>query len=237
MNANHADKTDRKGFTLVETMIVLFIASIVMAGIFTVYTGQQKTYVDSDRVAEMQQNIRAAMLIMASEIREAGCDPTGNAGAGIVSAARSRIRLTRDIAGHALNPNQYDGDVDDANEDIEFGFSPAVDANADGIADAGAANLGRNTGGGFQPIAENIHAVEFNYVLADGTTTPTPNPSRLNDIRAVQISILARESAVDNKFLDTATYTTGSGNVWGPFNDNFKRRFMCTTIQCRNLGI
>jgi len=232
-------KYNQKGFTLIEVMITVAISGIILGGIFATYSSQQKTYISSDHLAEMQQNLRSATLIMSSEIREAGCDPTQKANADILVATSTQLRFTRDIAGHVLNPFQGDGDVDDANEDITFGFSPANDANSDGIADAGVANLGRdrNDGAGFQPIAENIQSIEFHYILEDGTTATTPTFSQLPEIRAVQISILARASAIDKTFINAATYTTGTGTVWGPFNDNYKRRFVTTTIHCRNLGL
>lgn len=227
---------NESGFTLIEIMIALLISSVILGSVFMTYSSQQKSYVVNDRLTEVQQNLRAAMIIMAKDIREAGCDPTGNANAGILLATKGRFQFTKDIAGHTINASQGDGDLDDSNEDISLGFSPTNDTNGDGIANAGAANLGRDIGGGYQPIAENIQAIEFNYILDDGTSTNTPNSSQLNDIRAVQISILARASALEQNFSSPLTYTTASGAVWGPFTDNYRRRFVSTTIQCRNLG-
>lgn len=227
-----------RGVTLIEIMITIAISGMVLGSVFIVYTNQQKTYVNSDRIAEIQQNLRAAVLIMASEIREAGCDPTGKANAGIVSATSVQLHFTRDIAGHPLKPDTMaDGELDDSNEDIVFGFSSANDTNSDGIANAGAANLGRNTGGGFQTIAEHIQAIEFRYILESGAVVSTPSSSQLNQIRAVQVSLLARASFPDTNYENTKSYTTVSGTVWGPYNDSYNRRFASFTIQCRNLGL
>lgn len=226
------------GFTLIEVMITLAISSIVLGAVFVAYSNQQKTYISSDHIAEIQQNLRSAFLLMSSEIREAGCDPTEKANAGIISATSSHLRFTRDIAGHTLNVNnRADGELDDPNEDITFGFSPAFDANADGIADTGAGDLGRNSGASYQPIAENIQAIEFSYILDTGAVVSNPSSSELNQIRAVQISLLARASSPDTNFLNTQAYTTISGATWGPYNDSYKRRFASITVQCRNLGL
>jgi len=152
-----------KGFTLIELLIAMAITGIVAGAIFTAFQSQQKSYLIQDQVTEMQQNLRAAMDIMVREIRMAGYDPTQSSGASIsTNSTGIMIQVTMDI--------NSDKDCSDSNENITYGFSNANDANADGIADAGAANLGRrNTGGGFQPIAENIQAIGFAYAYdADG---------------------------------------------------------------------
>lgn len=231
------------GFTLIEIMVTLLIGSIIIGAVFAVYSTQQKSYTASDQIAEMQQNLRAAMLIMTREIREAGCDPTGYAHAGFTAASIGQVSFTRDIAGHTVNPNQSNGDTADPDESITFGFSGADDTNTNGIVDGGGADwsavadLKRDAGTGFQPIAERLSAVEFNYILDDDTTTTAPTSSQLKRIKAVQLSLLTIAKAPDTKLSNTIAYTTASGATWGPFNDNYRRRFATTTIQCRNLGL
>jgi type IV pilus assembly protein PilW len=231
---------NESGFTLIEIMIALLISSVILGAVFMTFSSQQKSYVINDRLTEVQQNLRAATIIMAKDIREAGCDPTGKSGAGVLIATPGRFQFTKDIAGNTINPAAGDGDLDDSNENISLGFSTTNDSDTDGIVNiaAGAANLGRDLGkgAGFQPIAENIQAIEFNYLLDDGTASNAPTSSQLNDIIAVQISVLARASSPDQNFSSTLTYTTASGTVWGPYADNYRRRFVSTTIQCRNLG-
>ncbi|KJS30660.1 MAG: hypothetical protein VR64_15780 [Desulfatitalea sp. BRH_c12] len=232
------------GFTLIELLIAMLLGAIVMAAVYATYLTQQKSYFAQNQVVEMQQNIRAAMLMLSRDVREAGCDPTQMSGAGFVTATAGQLRFTRDIAGHAVNPNQEDGDVLDPNEDIVFGFDPTVDANGDGIPDGTAAvNFCRRDVNGatpavFQPIAENIERVEFRYIDENGAFIASPITSQvnLNSIRAVQVAMLARASQQDPKFSNGATYTAPSGTVWGPFNDGFRRRLSVTTIQSRNKG-
>jgi type IV pilus assembly protein PilW len=232
-------KNIQGGFTLVELLVTLLISGIVITSIYSAFQSQQNSYLAQDQVTEMQQNIRAGSEVMTREIRMAGYNPTGTANAGIVAATRSRLNFTQDITDNA-GTDQGDGDCNDSNENITFGFSNANDANVDGIADnavplAGAAPLGRNTGGGFQSIANNIAAIEFYYTLADGSQTLTPaNPA---DIRFVQITILARAANADRNFTHRATYMTPSGAVWAPPNDNFRRRLLSQTVNCRNMGL
>ena len=150
---------DNKGFTLIELLIAMAVSSIVMALIISAFGSQQKAHVTQQQVVDMQQNIRAAMYLMESEIRMAGCDPTENDVAGIQTAGPNSIGFTMDING--------DEDTNDANENITFGFSLANDADGNGTADAGGAPLGRNTGGGFMRMAEDIHAIGFAYAYDD----------------------------------------------------------------------
>ena len=72
---------NNKGFTLVEILVALALSAVVLGAIYSVYVAQQKVYVVQEEVAKMQQNLRAALLMMSGELRMAGFDPTGKAGA------------------------------------------------------------------------------------------------------------------------------------------------------------
>lgn len=236
---------NQAGFTLVELMIAITILGIVLVTIMATYQSQQTNRKIQSQVAEMQQNIRSAMIDLTRAIREAGSDAKFVSGAGISVATAGRIQLSRDIAGHPINPNEADGDIGDPLENLIYCLDPAVDTNAqqDGVPDAAQTatlcrnniNDGTNT---FQPIAEGIERLEFNYLDENGITIPAPitSWSDINRIVAVQVSILARASAPDltRRYLNTLTYTSAAGTVWGPFNDSFRRRISVTTIECRN---
>ena len=237
-------KTKEAGFTLVELMIALFVSGLVMAAVVSVYTAQTRSYSQQDDIADIQQNLRGALAILPMEIRLAGCDPEESKAPGVLEATRTRFRFTMDIRGNAATQNSGDGDVDDPGENIAFGFANGIDANNNGIVDNGGADwsntasLGRHTGSGalsLMPLAGNIEALEFNYILNNGVTSLAP--ANLNDIRAVQVSILARTSNPAQNFVHTGTYTTASGAEWNPPQDTFRRRLVITTIQCRNMGL
>jgi type IV pilus assembly protein PilW len=244
--------TDNRGFTLVELMVTLAMAGIIIAAVYTTYTIQQKTYTAQDQVIEMQQNIRAAITTMVQELRMAGYDPTTTAHCTIVgptapATAVSSIRFQQDITDAAGTAPDGDGTINPLsaphNEDITYGFAAADDANGDGLVDNGSgfASLRRNS----QPIAENIQAIEFLYTLEDGTTTTTPTTTDLSNSHTVTISILARAGQRDAKFINSTSYTPASGTVWdlngaaagtAP-NDNYRRRLLIRTVQCRNMVI
>ena len=207
-----------QGVTLIELMIAMTIFLLVIGGIYSTFQSQHKSYLMQEEVAAMQQNIRAAMFYLTKEIRMAGCDPTGNAGAGIVTANANSISFTEDVRGDA-DGSDPDGSTNDPNESIAYALSSN--------------NLVRNTGGGNQVVAENFDALDFVYLDADGNTTAT-----LTDIRSVEITIVARTSRALRVTKDNNLYYNQQGTqILGAQNDNFSRRSMTTFIKCRNLGI
>ena len=162
------------GHTLVELMIAMGIAAILITAIFQIYQLRQKSHSKQQLAVEMQQNLRAAVSLIKREIRMAGYDPAANdgvdndnvdgidndaesAGTGIQTAGRQLIQITFD-----LNGNRVVG----SDEEVTYGFAAKYDADANGIADAGAAPLGRGAGGGpLTGVAENIQAVGFAYAF------------------------------------------------------------------------
>lgn len=184
---------NEKGFTLVELMIAMVISAIVMTSVYSVYSAQQRSYIVQEGVAAMHQNLRAAMYFMEREIRMAGCDPTGAAGAGIQADSNGTlIHFTEDFRGKDTG-DPPDGDTGDANEDISYFLA---DADGDGQVD----DLVRDTGGVEanieKVIAENIQSLNFTYLDSSGATTAV-----FDNMRFVQITVVA--SSDDNSQTDT----------------------------------
>ena len=168
-----------KGFSLVELLIAMAVASIIMGVIYNTYQAQQRSYTAQHLAVEMQQNIRAAMSLIKREIRMAGYDPITSDGidndldtnvdesdetsnAGILSAAGNFIEFSFD--------NDRDGSVDTvSNEHLTYRFTTG-DADLDGIADAGAESLSRiDAGGGAtEVIAYDIEGIAFAYAFDNG---------------------------------------------------------------------
>jgi type IV pilus assembly protein PilW len=120
------------------------------------------------------------------------------------------------------------------------GISDAI--NTDWVNSGAECSLGRETGGagGLQPVANNIDAIEFLYVLEDGTVTDDATGS-LEDIRGVIVSILARTKNIIKGYRNTKTYLPASNaidnsTVWGPFEDSYRRNLYITRFKCRNMG-
>jgi type IV pilus assembly protein PilW len=167
-------RNDSGGHTIVELVIAMALAAILITAIYQIHAVRQKSYAKQQLAVEMQQNIRAAISLMKREIRMAGYDPAANdgldsdgdtvidnveesAGTGIHRAGRSMIQISFD--------NDADRNIAPG-ERITYGLAKAYDADSDGIADAGAAPLGRKTGAGtLMPVAESIQGVGFAYAF------------------------------------------------------------------------
>ena len=214
----------RRGFTLVETMVAMALSGILMTGVYSAYYSQQKTSVVQNQVAAMQQNLRAAMYFMTTEIRMAGYDPVGGADAAIKTATSTTMRVTMDITDDA-GTGDPDGDTSDNNEDVTFSL---YDADSDGIND-----LGRDIGSGNQLAAKNIDALNFVYLDEEGTVTTT-----VSEIRSVQISLVARTGKVDPGYANSETYSNQQDTViYTAPNDDYRRRLLTAQVKCRNIGL
>jgi len=74
-----------------------------------------------------------------------------------------------------------------------------------------------NTGGGAQPLAENIENIQFEYFDANGSQTANPV-----NIRMVRVTVTARTDRSDPDF---------------KIGDGFRRRTIASNIHVRNMGI
>ncbi len=72
-------KRNVRGFTLVELMVTLAVASVLMAGIYKVYQGQLKSQVVQNAVRDSQEDLRSAFYYLERTIRMAGFDPNRGA--------------------------------------------------------------------------------------------------------------------------------------------------------------
>ncbi len=222
---------DSRGFTLVELMIVVAVSGVLMGSLYSAYRAQQKVYTAQESVAEMQQNLRAAMSVMSTEMRMAGYDPNGDGGIGIVSANPTVLSFSFYHPEFLADNDDNDGDgaIDEADEDVKIILYDLSDVNGDGANDIGY-QIGADVTTKV-PIAERIDNMEFNYLDNTGSTT-----ADINDIRWVQVSMLARARQSDRDFTNNTTYTAGSGATWVK-SDNFRRRMSITTVKLRNIGL
>lgn len=123
-----------KGFTLIEILVSLAILGIVLAGIYSVYNMQHKSYIVQEQVAEMQQSERIALQMITRDIRMAGLGLSGcNSATGGKIVFNEDINengildIGEDVNGNGGAPQVYDGlgyDGSDIITAVYYPFSP-----------------------------------------------------------------------------------------------------------------
>ena len=211
---------NQTGYTLIELLVAMVLSAIVLTAICSAYVSQQKAYTIEQQVSAIQQNVRVALYHLERDIREAGCDPTGDVNPGFQVAQAAQMQFTQDITG--------DGDTGDSDEDITYQL---VDNDGDGEMDY----LARNG----VIIAENIDTLDFVYLDEDGNVLATPVVNTdLPNIRTVQVTIVARADQINADFTDSTSYANQQGTeILAAPNDHYRRRALTSTIRCRNLGM
>ena len=98
-------------------------------------------------------------------------------------------------------------------------------------------NLGSdNVVNPYQVVAENIDNLQFRYLLSDGTWTNDPAAAgQIPNVRAVEISLLARTANTNRGYIDPNTYSIGDVN-YTP-NNAYRRKLLCSIIKTRNIGL
>ena len=207
---DHPQRTIEHGFTLIELLIVMAISLIVLASISGAFITQRKAYDVEEQNTEMIQTARAAMDIISSEVKMAGdhWDP---------NFASPPLQTTDSTAatyvGILYNANQFeikadlnsDGETDgtasndDTNEEIVYTY------------DSTDKQIDRNTGGGAQPLAENIENFSFKYFEHDsatGSVVEVTSSAGEERIRIIEIKIIARTAEPDPDYSVNNGYRT-----------------------------
>jgi len=251
-----------KGFSLIEVMVALAVTSILMAGIYTTYNIQQRSYKTQTMIVSVQQNLRGSLIVMEDEIRMAGYDKNvpntglfGITNVTIDGTGNGTLTFTGDFGN-----GTEDNGILDTNETFAYSIYDSGSTEVVGNLDLGRA-VG---GGGRQLLAEGIQAMGFAFAYdndADGQLDTAggnvlwgidasgdnvldtnvsggglPTLVNMNRIRAVRIWLLARTKGIVRGYQDTNTYAVGNRTL-GPFNDNFQRILLTSTIKCRNMGL
>lgn len=174
----------RLGFSIVELMVTLIMASVIIAGIYSFVSKTRKTSMVQRLRADTESITQIAFFIIGRDIRRAGSNPAGamgySAGAEIPIglASSDQIQIFADLNGDgAINPNS------DENITYQYVDDPS---NPDGIKD----QVHRVQQAGSEVVIENVRAFDLKYNLV-GTTTwvsSTPSPEL---IRLVRLHMIA----------------------------------------------
>ena len=219
------------GFTVVEVMLAMVIASALITAVYQTFHSQQQSYLMQRGTATMEQSLRGGMYLMNRELRSAGYNPlkipnyvtfrTGFAAPNdqfVVNYAtdHSMVAFTLDTDGS--------GSID-INEQLAYRFDNTTKA-------LERFNTARtNAADKWETVATNIDAVYFAYF--DQNKNLTTNPA---NFRYIEVSLLARMEQQDNKYTNTTVYTNKEGVNLCPSctGDHYRRRLLTTTIQLRN---
>lgn len=139
------------GYSLVDLLIALAVGGGLMASTLTLLHLGLRAWVWGAARVDAQQSARYAVERMASELREAGYDPTVAGIAPVVLAEPARVVFQRDFNGNGV--------VDPTRERVTYLLRP------------GETILRRDAGGGAQPVVERVRAFRLTYLDRAGAET------------------------------------------------------------------
>jgi hypothetical protein len=196
---------------------------------YEAFVQQQRVSTQQEQITEARQNARLSMDAMIEEIREAGFDPGGFAGAAMKEADATHIRFTRDLNcnGSLASSTSKRNVTDTTSEDIAYVLNPTTQV----LGRRG--YLDEQLSGGTQPVASNIIGLNFCYTLStdlSGSCTSNLPLSDLPHIIAVQITLTARATAPDAKYRDPDPNSNAQYR-------HYRKATLTSLVRLRNLGI
>ena len=216
----------QNGFTLVDILVGLAMASVILVAVVSLFTTMGRSYTTQNVAADVQQVTRTGIELMIEEIRMAGFNPTGSASAGIVDdfdsdsgfhkdhneqiaptdAKNLAFTLDLDMDGrinHCINTEDPRCSQEDPHVEREMiAYRIKDDALEKYLADRA----------DWQDLTEdNVSDFSFTYYDKDGAVTDD-----VDAIRTVEISMTVRERA---------------GRA------GFVKRTYKTRVRCRTIGL
>lgn len=201
-------KSDSQGLTLVELMIVMALSIMLMGAAYLAYQTQHASSTVQHQVAQVQQDLRAAMDIITRDIRNAGAQsPTANTtvlpveAVTVDSTGLDNITLMMDL-GDGLGGEPNDS-IDDENEHVFYYLhgQDLVRIDYNGV--------------GRQIIAQNVQKFRLRYYSYDEDTASSLEiplaslPGNADRIDYIDVSMTVRSQ---NRDPDTNEYLTRTLN-------------------------
>jgi type II secretory pathway component PulJ len=230
-----------QGFTLVELLVAMVMGLAVLGAVLSIFVNQNRTNAIQQEVAYAQQNVRAAMGLMARDIRGAGYNPNDISDFdGILAADETYIRIQSDLNGDwdtndplASDPDYASAptapDQTDPNEDVTYKLDNLTLLRGQRInapSTFSTANPGQWTAEDVIMV-QDVTNLQFGYELWDAATNtatlldPPPaalTAAQMSDIRVVIIRLGVRTENPDPD--------TGQDRV----------RNLTTRVRVRNMG-
>jgi type II secretory pathway pseudopilin PulG len=209
-------RLDSKGITLIELLVVLVVCTILIGGIYRLFTSQNKVYTVQEQVVEVQQNTRAAMEILLKDLRMTGYDNDRTPAIPIPSPP-----LTPDDQAITVMYEQ-----NDALRQVRYWV------------DAGARLLRQETINGVsstEALLENVNALNFSY------GTDENDDGIMDDRDADQILSLGdwapRADAQNRKVIAVRVVLTARPAQVNPDLQNTAPRTLVSAVTLRNLSM
>ncbi len=196
------------GLTLVELMIVMALSLMLMGAAYLAYQTQHASSTVQHQIAQVQQDLRAAMDIITRDIRNAGAQSpmTNNSvppveASTVDSTGLDNITLMMDL-GDGMGGEPNDSITDD-NEHVFYYLTGQDLVRID------------YNGVGRQTIAQNVQSLRFRYYSYDestgsGSEIPIVSlPGREDEIDYIDVSMTIRSKNPDP---DTGQHMTRTLN-------------------------
>jgi type II secretory pathway component PulJ len=181
-----ARRLSSAGFSMVEMLLVLGAMAIMFGAIYSGFERLNRSYTAENVKAGTQQSARIGVEMMVQDIRLAGLNPLGTAGAGVVAATPTSFQFTAD--------NTSDGDLDDPFENITYALNGT--------------NLEQTNHLGTEVLLRNVTNLAFSYLDETGAVIPSAQLAvRLADIRTVGITLAVSRPAGRNQEI-SRSYST-----------------------------
>jgi prepilin-type N-terminal cleavage/methylation domain-containing protein len=178
MNRARRGRTET-GMTLIELMVGIAMLALVVSALTTILLSSTHQGSRTARRADVQGGCRQALSLMATELRQAGVDPSipPVGVVGIMSADSVSVRVRADLNGNGIIQTA------EPSEDVTYAY------------DSGTGVLSRNPGTGATPILSNVTALALTYF--DETNAPiVPQPLSATDaarVHSIGVTLTASE--------------------------------------------
>jgi type IV pilus assembly protein PilW len=246
----HTMRTRNQGFTLLELMISIAIGLLLTLVIGTLFVQSRQTYLTTDDVSRMQENMRFAYQTLSRTVHLAGYRSSPNSDKRVIFAAPNQAisgtdspgttpdTLTVNFQGSSNGAGPADGSVVDCTgQEIPVGVLAtntfAIAAGADG-------NTALFCNG--TELVPNVANMQVLYgedsdddFVAD-RYVPLASVGNLDLVVSVRIALLFQTPLIlagAGVQPDTNTYNM-NGTVVGPFNDLRTRRLLVLNVNLRN---
>lgn len=203
--------TAARGFTLVEMLISLVVLGIVGFSMVNLFRFQHRASVRQNEGVRATQNARAGLDMLARDLKNAGYDPLGTAGATIVTAEPDTVSWTADLNG--------DGDVSDfgASGDEAVTYFFQADSNA----------VVREVQGVRARVADGVTSLTFTFLDGDGNPVTDPADAEQAEVRiqyetpdGVETGDIRTQVALRNeKYKDAVAAAVAGGGGGGTLPD------------------